>query len=70
MHQKLKKEVNWSWTTSNSKVVQNFKKIYKNLHVLNLHNEDADLIFETNASNEHWSAVLKIQKGEKTLQIL
>ena len=36
----------------------------KNLPVLNLHNEADDLILETNASNEHWSALLKI-KGEK-----
>jgi len=36
----------------------------KNLPVLNLPNEENDLILEINASNEHWSAVLKI-KGEK-----
>jgi len=37
----------------------------KNFPVLNLPNEEDDLIFETNASNEHWSAVLKIKKGQK-----
>jgi len=37
----------------------------KNLPVLNLSNEEDDLILETYASNKHWSAVLKIKKGEK-----
>jgi len=37
----------------------------KNLPVLNLPNEEDDLILETDASNEHWSAVLKIKEGEK-----
>ena len=37
----------------------------KNLPVLNLSNEEDDLILETNASNEHWSVVLKIKEGEK-----
>jgi len=45
--------------------VQNFKKICKNLPVLNLPNEQDDLTPETNASNKHWSAVLKIKKREK-----
>ena len=37
----------------------------KNLPILNLPSEDDNLILETDASNEHWSAVLKIKKGEK-----
>ena len=37
----------------------------KNLPVLNLSNEEDDLILETDASNEHWSVVLKIKEGEK-----
>ena len=37
----------------------------KNLLVLNLPNKEDDLILETDASNEHWSAVLKIKEGEK-----
>ena len=37
----------------------------KNLPVLNLPNEEDDLILETDASNEHWSEVLKIKEGEK-----
>ena len=37
----------------------------KNLHVLNLLNEEDDLVHETDTSNEHWSAVLKIKEGEK-----
>jgi len=37
----------------------------KNLPVLNLPNEEDDLILEIDASNEHWSAVLKIKEGEK-----
>jgi len=45
--------------------VQNFKKICKNLPVLNFPNEEDDLILEIDASNEHWSAVLKIKEGEK-----
>jgi len=34
----------------------------KNLPVLNLSNEGDGLILETDASNEHWSAVLKIKE--------
>jgi len=45
--------------------MQNFKKMCKNLPVLNLSNEKDDLILETDASNEHWSVVLKIKQGEK-----
>ena len=37
----------------------------KNLLVRNLPNEEDDLILEIDASNEHWSAVLKIKEGEK-----
>ena len=37
----------------------------KNLLVLNLPNEGDDLILEIDASNEHWSAVLKIKEAEK-----
>ena len=37
----------------------------KNLPVLNLPNEGDDLILETDASNEHWSVILKIENGEK-----
>jgi len=39
--------------------------MYKNLPVLNLPNEVDDLILETDASNEHWSTVLKIKEAEK-----
>ena len=65
MLEKLKKEVNWTWNFIDSKIVQNFKKMCKNLSALNLPNEEDDLIFETDVSNEHWSAFLKIKKGEK-----
>jgi len=37
----------------------------KNLLVLNLSNEGDNLILEIEASNEHWSIVLKIKEGEK-----
>ena len=37
----------------------------KNFSVFNLPNEGDNLVLETNASNEHWSAVLKIKEGEK-----
>jgi len=37
----------------------------KNLHVLNLPNEVDDSVLKTDASNEHYSAVLKIKEGEK-----
>ena len=65
LQQKLKKEVSWIWTSNDTRIVQNFKKMCKNLPVLNLPNEENDLILETDASNEHWSAVLKIKEGEK-----
>ena len=41
------------------------KKKCKNLLILNLPNEGDDLVLETDAINEHWSAVLKIKEGEK-----
>ena len=65
LQQKLKKEVSWTWTTNDSKIVQNFKKMCKNLHILNLPGEKDDLVLETDASNEHWSAILNIKEGEK-----
>ena len=37
----------------------------KNLPILKLPNEGDDLVLKTDANNEHWSAVLKIKKGEK-----
>ena len=36
----------------------------KNLHVLNLSNERDDLILKIDASNEHWTVVLKIKGGK------
>ena len=39
--------------------------MYKNLLVLYLRNEGDDLVLETDANNEHYSAVLKIKEGEK-----
>ena len=45
--------------------VQNFKKMCKNLPILDLPNEEDDLILETDASYEHWNAVLKIKEGEQ-----
>jgi len=65
LQQKLKKDVMWTWTTNNLKIVQKFKKICKNLPILNLSNEEDDLILETDASSEHCSAVLTIKEGEK-----
>ena len=37
----------------------------KNLQVLNLPNKEDDVILETDARNEHWSAVVKIKEGER-----
>jgi len=37
----------------------------KNHPILNLPNEGDDLILKQCASNEHWSAVLKIKEREK-----
>jgi len=39
--------------------------MYKILHVFNLHNKRDDLILKIDASNDHWSAVLKIKEGKK-----
>ena len=64
MQQKLKKEVRWTWIPSDSKIIQNFKKMCKILHVLSFPNNGDDLILETDASNEHWTAILKIKEGE------
>jgi len=42
--------------------VQNFQKVYKNLPILNLPNEEDDLTPEIDATNEHWSAIFKLKK--------
>ena len=42
LQQKLKKEVSWIWTSNDTKIVQNFKKMCKNLSVLNFPNEEDD----------------------------
>ena len=55
----------WKWSTNDSKIVQNFKKMCKNLPILNLPNEGDDLILETNANNQHWSVILKIKERKK-----
>ena len=65
LQQKLMKEVSWTWTCSDSRIVPNFKKICKNLPVLNFSNETDDLILKIDASNEYWSAVHQIKEGEK-----
>jgi len=52
LQQKPKKDVSWTWTSNDSKIFQNFKKMCKNLRILNLLNEGDDLILETDASNE------------------
>ena len=44
LQQKLNKELSWAWNPSNSKVVQNFKKLCKKVSMLNLANECDDLI--------------------------
>jgi len=59
LQQKLKKDVSWTWTINDLKIVQDFKKIF------NLPNEGDHLILETDSSNEHLSAILKIKEGEK-----
>ena len=65
LQHKLKKEVSWTCTTTNSKINQKFKKMCTNLPVLNLHKEGDNLILEIDVSNEHWSIVFKIKEGEK-----
>jgi len=70
LQQKLKKEINWTWTTNDTKIVQNFKNMCKRLPVHNLPNKEDDLVLETDVSNEHWSIVLKNQRRQTTLQIL
>ena len=69
LQHKLKKEVSWTWNSIHTKIVQNLKKMCKNLAILNLPNEEDDWILETGASNEHWSLVLKLRR-RKALQIL
>ena len=59
-------KLSWIWTSSDTKIVKNFKRICKNLHILNFPNKEDDLILETNASNDHGSKIFKI-KEEETL---
>ena len=69
LQQQLKKEVSWTWTTNDTKIVQNFEKMYKNLPVLNLPNEGDDLVLETDVNNEYWSTVLKIKEVKNSVNI-
>jgi len=68
LQQKLNKGVRWTCTPNDSKIVQNFKKMHKNLPILNFPNEGDDLVLEMDASNEHLRAILKINDGEKVSQ--
>jgi len=65
LQQKLKKDVMWTWTTNDSKIFRNFKKMCENLPVINLPYEGNDLSLEIDTSNEHWCAVLKIKEERK-----
>ena len=65
LQQKLRKEAKWSWSSQDTKIVKDLKILCKKLPVLTLPTNDDDLVLETDASNEHWSAVLKIKNGEK-----
>ena len=51
------------------RLLRTSKNVCKNLPPLNLPNERNDLILETDASNEHWSAVLKIKEEENFANI-
>ena len=62
---KLKKEQTWTWTNLDTQIVQDLKKRCKKLPVLTLPNVDDDLVLETDASNYHWGAILKIKKDNK-----
>jgi len=53
-----------------TKIVQNFKEMCKNLPFLNLSNEGDDLVLETDASNEHWGAVVKTKKAKNSVNIV
>ena len=46
-------------------MIKTSKRRVKNLVVLNLPNEADDLVLQTDANNEYWSAVLKIKEEEK-----
>jgi len=65
LQQKLKEDVTWTWTPNDLKTIRNLKSMCKSLHILNLPNERDDLVVQTDASNAHWSAILKIKEGEK-----
>lgn len=61
---KLKKDVIFSWQKSDTEYVDKIKKKFKTLPALYHPKGDDEMILETDASSEYWSAVLKAKATE------
>jgi len=52
------------WTEKHTRPVQNIKDKVKSLPILNVSNDNAFKIVETDASNIGWGGILKQRKGD------
>ena len=67
---KQKKNIKWKWIHFNElhiRQVKSLKEYCKNLPYWPLPTEDNELILETDASEEHWSGVLKIKDNPEKI---
>ena len=62
---KLKKDVIWNWSNTDTDYIKKIKKILINFPKLYLPNIEDSLIIETDASDEFWGGVLKAKTLKK-----
>lgn len=67
LQKKLKKDASWKWSEKDTDIIKNIKKECQELQPLELPLEDDYIIIETDASNIHWGAVLKVRRNEEII---
>ena len=65
LQKKLKKDESWTWNSANSTLEGFLKEKCKDLPTLTLPNENDELVLETDESNNHCSAILKIKENNQ-----
>ena len=60
----LTKKNQTRWSEKHTTIVKRIKDICSNLPILRLPNENDNLILQTNALDQYWAAILKIDLGE------
>ncbi|KAL4566124.1 hypothetical protein LXL04_030234 [Taraxacum kok-saghyz] len=66
---KLKKDVIWNWTNTDTDYIKKIKKVLINFPKLYLPNIEDSLIIETDASDEFWGGDLKAKNSKNEEQI-